>query len=98
MRYNDLYATNWQIVDCENKKFNRIASWCIEKKFVMKYLFMTQNFYKSKLSLFGVQFSEKNMLIKQHYRYLILFIEFKYLPGPNILQFIFHSITYSIVA
>ena len=38
------------------------------------------------------------MLIKQYYGYLIFFIKFNYLIGPNILQMVFDLIIYSIDA
>ena len=35
---------------------------------------------------------------KEHDGYLIFFIKFNYLIGPNILQLVFNFITYSIAA
>ena len=49
MRRNDIYATWNENADHENKKLDRKYLQCVQKKFVMKYLNMNQNIYKSKL-------------------------------------------------
>ena len=67
----------------------------------MKYLFTNQRFNKSELLLYHeFNFLKKVifMLIKEHYGYLIFFIKFYYLIGPNKLQLLFDVITNSIVA
>ena len=58
-------------------------------KFVMKYLFTNQNFHFSLSSIFW-----KKILMK-HYAYLIIFVKFKCLTGPNIVP---DFITYVMVA
>ena len=87
-------------IDHENKKLNSVA-----KKFLMKYLTMNQNVYKSKLPLFHVfrgshefNFLKKYICVNKTTLVIFyMFTKFNYLTGTNILQIVFDVITHSIV-
>ena len=94
MRHDVLNAIKWESW-LWKQEIKLKCLWCVEKKFAVKCIktFRNQNF------LFFCQFNflKNDMLIKQHYRYLIFLIKFNYLIGPNILQLVLDFITYSII-
>ena len=87
-------------VECDNKELNRNAYNAFRRNLVRNtYLqiktFANQNFHFSMGSIF---WKRMFMLIKEQYKYLIFFIKFNYLIGPNIIQLLFGFITYSVFA
>ena len=65
------------------------------EEFCFEILIYYQKFHFSVYSIFWKRIF---LLINEHYGYLIFFIKFNYLIGSIILQLVFDSVTYSIVA
>ena len=83
---------NNENMDCENKLNRNVYN------ALRRVLFWNIYYQKFHFSVYSIFWKRIFLLINEHYRYLIFFIKFNYLIGSIILQLVFDSVTYSIVA